>query len=62
MPAAHVKFEVTPNGISIKGNVTVEGDVVADGISLKGHTHQYTKAKSARDLVSVNEQTQPPTE
>ena len=55
------KFEVTTNGINIKGNVTVEGDVIADGISLKNHTHQYTKAKSARDLVSVNEQTQPPT-
>lgn len=55
------KLEITSSGISIKGDVTVEGDVVADGISLKNHTHQYTKAKSARDLVSVAEQTQPPT-
>ena len=55
------KFEVTSSGISVKGDITVEGDVIADGISLKNHTHQYTKAKSARDLVSVNEQTQPPT-
>ena len=55
------KFEVTSSGISVKGDITVEGDVIADGISLKNHTHQYTKAKSARDLVSVTEQTQPPT-
>lgn len=33
---------VSPAGIEISGNVTVTGDVVADGISLKNHTHPYT--------------------
>ncbi|MEM8698933.1 MAG: phage baseplate assembly protein V [Pseudomonadota bacterium] len=28
-----------PDGIRINGNVTVTGDVMADGISLKTHTH-----------------------
>ena len=28
-----------PGGITITGNVTVQGDVVADGISLKAHIH-----------------------
>lgn len=32
-------IEVKEDGIKIKGNVTVEGDVIADGISLKQHTH-----------------------
>lgn len=32
-------IELKEDGIKIKGNVTVEGDVVADGISLKQHTH-----------------------
>lgn len=56
----NTKLEITPNGIKVKGDITVEGDVVADGISLKNHTHQYTKAQSARDLVSVDTQTQTP--
>ncbi len=30
---------VAPSGISITGTVTVQGDVIADGISLKGHVH-----------------------
>lgn len=30
---------VAPGGIEITGDVTVHGDVVADGISLKTHTH-----------------------
>lgn len=30
---------VAPGGISITGNVTVAGDVIADGISLKTHVH-----------------------
>ena len=33
------EIELNDSGIVIKGNVTVEGDVVADGISLKSHTH-----------------------
>ena len=32
-------IELKDDGIKIKGNVTVEGDVIADGISLKQHTH-----------------------
>lgn len=30
---------VAPGGVSITGDVTVQGDVVADGISLKQHVH-----------------------
>lgn len=30
---------ITAGGVAIKGTVTVEGDVVADGISLKTHKH-----------------------
>lgn len=33
--------------IEIEGNVTTTGDVVADGISLKTHTHEVTKVKGA---------------
>ena len=33
------EIELNDSGITIKGNVTVQGDVVADGISLKQHTH-----------------------
>ena len=33
------EIELNDNGIVIKGNVTVQGDVVADGISLKNHIH-----------------------
>lgn len=34
------RVEITaPGGVNITGNVTVVGDVVADGISLTGHTH-----------------------
>ena len=33
------EIELNDSGIVIKGNVTVQGDVVADGISLKNHTH-----------------------
>lgn len=39
-----VSLAVTTSGISIKGTVTVEGDVVADGISLKSHTHSGVSA------------------
>ena len=56
------EIELNDNGIVIKGNVTVQGDVVADGISLKNHTHQYTMAQSAEQLVSVPQQTEKPTE
>lgn len=56
------EIELNDNGIVIKGNVTVQGDVVADGISLKNHTHQYTMAQSAEQLVSVSQQTEKPTE
>lgn len=31
---------VAPGGIHITGTITVDGDVVADGISLKTHTHR----------------------
>ena len=33
------------------------GDVTAGGVGLKTHTHTYTKAQSARDLVSVTDNT-----
>ena len=33
------EIELNDGGIVIKGNVTVQGDVVADGISLKQHIH-----------------------
>lgn len=33
------ELELNDSGITIKGNVTVQGDVVADGISLKQHIH-----------------------
>ena len=56
------ELELNDSGITIKGNVTVQGDVVADGISLKNHTHQYTMAQSAEQLVSVPQQTEKPTE
>lgn len=39
------EIELNDSGIVIKGNVTVQGDVVADGISLKNHIHsagEYT--------------------
>lgn len=31
---------IAPGGISVTGTVTVQGDVIADGISLKNHTHR----------------------
>lgn len=43
-------IELSEDGIKIKGNVTVEGDVIADGISLKQHTHlpgSYTNSGGA---------------
>lgn len=36
------KVEVEATEITINGNVTVTGDVVADGISLKTHTHSVS--------------------
>lgn len=57
-----VAFVISSSGINIKGNVTVDGDVIADGISLKNHTHQYVRAISADNLVSGNRETQKPTQ
>jgi phage baseplate assembly protein V len=34
-----VHMTITSSGVAIHGNVTVTGDVVADGISLKTHKH-----------------------
>lgn len=34
-----VSIQVTSSQININGNVIVNGDVIADGISLKTHTH-----------------------
>lgn len=48
-------IELKDSGIIIKGNVTVEGDVVADGISLKNHIHSsgtYTNSGGAVEGVS----------
>lgn len=33
------QLEITPSGINIKGNITVDGDVIIDGIGLKQHVH-----------------------
>lgn len=47
--------------ITVSGDVTASGDVVASGVSLKNHTHQYIKAQSADNLVSVPTETEAPT-
>lgn len=54
------ELELNDSGITIKGNVTVEGDVIADGISLKQHIHEagtYTNSAG-----SVTGQSGTPTE
>lgn len=33
------QLEITSNGINVKGNITVDGDVIIDGIGLKQHVH-----------------------
>lgn len=35
----HTTVINSTGGVTINGTVTVKGDVIADGISLKGHTH-----------------------
>lgn len=37
---------ITKNGIQVKGDIRVEGDVTADSISLKSHTHPDVAAGS----------------
>jgi len=39
LPAAGVVHLVAPDGITIEGDVTVTGDVIANGISLISHVH-----------------------
>lgn len=62
-----IQFIITDSGITVKGNITVDGgitttgDVVADGISLKNHTHKYVKAVSADNLVTAEIETEAPT-
>ena len=34
-----IHLAVTSSGIKVKGTITVDGDVIADGISLKSHLH-----------------------
>lgn len=46
------KLEITSTGINIKGNVNIEGDVVADGISLKQHTHPAGTYSNSAGAVS----------
>lgn len=35
----NTKLEITSSGINVKGNINVDGDVIAGGISLKKHKH-----------------------
>lgn len=46
MAASAIHLEA-PDGVTIAGDVTVTGDVVADGISLKSHTHGGVQAGAA---------------
>lgn len=55
----NIKGSLTVDGdITATGNIeSTDGDVVASGISLKNHTHQYTKATAAQGLVSAPDNT-----
>lgn len=35
----NTQFEVTSSGINVKGNITVDGDVIVGGIGFKQHLH-----------------------
>lgn len=35
----NTKLEITSSGINVKGNITVDGDVIVDGIGMKKHIH-----------------------
>lgn len=46
------QFEITNNGINVKGNITVDGDVIAGGISLKEHLHSAGTYSNSGGAVS----------
>lgn len=48
----NTKLEITSSGISVKGNITVDGDVIASGISLKNHKHSAGSYSNSGGSVS----------
>ncbi len=48
-----VHMTITHTGIAIHGNVTVQGDVIADGISLKTHVHGGVQSGSSNTTAPV---------
>lgn len=47
-----VQFVISSTGITVKGNITVDGDVIASGISLKNHTHSAGSYSNSGGSVS----------
>ena len=48
----NTKLEITSSGINVKGNITVDGDVIASGISLKNHKHSAGSYSNSGGSVS----------
>lgn len=45
------QLEISSSGINVKGNITVDGDVIAGGVSLKNHIHSgVTRGNGSTDI------------